>query len=413
MKENVLLIVVDCLRADMVYERHYDNLNNIRRLIEGGVSFPYAFTSSVTTTPSFSSILTGLYPARHGVRSLLGYKLNRDIYTLAQILKKHGYYTVAEVTGPLDPSIGLNRGFDAYNYRDIKVHVYTKWWRNFINSLDKIPQPWFILLHLLELHNPPRIPPGYDRPEYGNTKYERALIALDEKIGELLDKVLSDDVLVIFTGDHGEYLIETFKQKLNFYTKKAYKGIIRRIAKGPLSFLSKYGRKILIEVGHGFHVYEVLARVPLIFYHKKLLPSGVKRYTLASIVDIFPTVLGALNIDYDIPYSLDGINLTEIMREGKEINRWVIIEAAGMRLSEEDRIVSVRTPRYKYILWPRKGKEVLYDLLSDPSESKNYIKEKPEIASQLKDYLLKTYMPHYSEKHKVTLKIKKLKHRFK
>ena len=165
--------------------------------------------------------MTGLYPAKHGVRLHSGTKLRSWIYTLPQFLQKHGYYTRAEVTGPLLPIIGLNKGFNNYNYRDRRVTVYTDWWKNFLRSLDNINDPWFILLHLWELHSPRYLPKSIDPNKIpGRNKYEKALVCLDEKIGELLDKIELQNTTIALLGDHGEYIPSSLFKKLEVKIKK-------------------------------------------------------------------------------------------------------------------------------------------------------------------------------------------------
>lgn len=407
---NILLLVIDCLRADMVYEKHLGELHNVRGIINGGTAFTHAFTSSVSTMPSFSSILTGLYPARHGVVSMYGRKLRPWVRTLAQVMRKAGYYTRAEVSGPLDPIIGLNRGFIVYNYRRRDETVYTEWWRKFLKDLGNMPQPWFLLLHLWALHMPRYLPPEYDNPRYGKTRYERALIALDEKIGELLDAV-PDDTLLVFTGDHGEYLMETPWQKLSYYVKWYFKKALRKVSRGPLSFLREFERRISLPVGHGFDVRDILARIPLVFKAKGLFPSGIKVDFLVSNVDIFPTIISAVGIRCNLPYRLDGIDLYTAVKEGKHPDRFVIIEAAGVRLTREKYMVAVRGRRYKYVLWPysRDRKEALYDLERDPQEKINIVLQEREIAELMRKYLETIYLPYHSARTRISSILRRVK----
>src|SRR3990170_1080142 len=101
-KPNVFMLVIDSLRADAVTGDHVAT-KNFDALATRGASFSQAICTCTTTTPSFSSLLTGCYPPKHGVRGLQGYRLSPDVTTIAEAFGSAGYRTYAEVTGPLLP----------------------------------------------------------------------------------------------------------------------------------------------------------------------------------------------------------------------------------------------------------------------------------------------------------------------
>ena len=80
--------------------------------MQAGVSCTQAVSSASSTTPCVASLLTGTYSFVHGIRSIFGLKLNPTVPTLVETLRTAGYHTVAEVSGPLFPETGLDRGFD-------------------------------------------------------------------------------------------------------------------------------------------------------------------------------------------------------------------------------------------------------------------------------------------------------------
>lgn len=113
---NVFMLVIDSLRADVVWQRRVIT-TNIDRFATSSAAFHQCIATSTTTTPSFASILTGTYPPKHGVRGLQGYRLSPSVTTIAEAFKSSGYHTYAEVTGPLLPETGVLRGFDHANHR--------------------------------------------------------------------------------------------------------------------------------------------------------------------------------------------------------------------------------------------------------------------------------------------------------
>ncbi|MFO0837724.1 MAG: sulfatase-like hydrolase/transferase [Phycisphaerae bacterium] len=205
-RPNILLVVADCARSDKwLGPGRTFKTPNVDRLAARGVSFPNTITEKACTTPCFASLLSGLYSPRHGVHLVWGYRLRASVPLLTDALRAQGYRTYAEVTGPLLEEMGLARGFDEYRYRAPCDYLDTRWGEEFRARLrgEGFSGPWFILLHLWELHWKRRVPREFDRPEFGRDAYERATSALDAQIGALLDCV-DDDTIVAFTGDHGE-----------------------------------------------------------------------------------------------------------------------------------------------------------------------------------------------------------------
>src|SRR5215510_4843692 len=117
---NVLLITIDTLRADHLgcYGNTRAETPVIDRLATDGVLFEHAESAAPITLPAHVSLLTGTYPAYHGVRNNGVYRLGPRAETLAEVLKEHGYKTGAVISGyPLASRFGLSQGFDSYEDR--------------------------------------------------------------------------------------------------------------------------------------------------------------------------------------------------------------------------------------------------------------------------------------------------------
>lgn len=117
-KYNVLLLTVDALRADHLgcYGDQTAQTATLDRLAADGVLFETAETAAPITLPSHASILTGTYPAFHGVRNNEVYRLGPRANTLAETLHGHGYRTGAVVASSLlDLRFGLSQGFGTYD----------------------------------------------------------------------------------------------------------------------------------------------------------------------------------------------------------------------------------------------------------------------------------------------------------
>src|SRR5437870_4793877 len=89
---NVLLITIDTLRQDRVgaYGRTRGLTPAIDRLAIAGIRYANAFSHVPMTLPAHASILTGLTPPHHGVRTNFTFRLHDRVPTLATLLEAAG-----------------------------------------------------------------------------------------------------------------------------------------------------------------------------------------------------------------------------------------------------------------------------------------------------------------------------------
>ncbi|MGI8606597.1 MAG: sulfatase [Gaiellaceae bacterium] len=407
---NVLFVLVDAFRADRAsgLDRRCKTpvLDELRRRSS---YFTNAFAPASMTTCCTASILTGTYPFVHGIRSLADARLRPDLPTLAERFREAGYNTWAEVTGPLAPMTGLDRGFDEYTHRDYSDTLDTSWGETLIQRLTaETPSPWFGFLHLWELHNPRRVMPEYDRAEFGSSLYDRAVSSLDAQLGRLLVR-LPEDTALVLTGDHGEYVSDSRIGTVVGRLKKPLKQVKRHVpgARKLRRFMPLVleradrmrggrGEATLNWLGHGYHVYDYLVHVPLLLHGPSLFPRGTEYQELVSHVDLFPTLVSAFGLSGGNGSSLSGRDLTPVLRgtlDGLDgfHDRAIYVEASGGRTtpSPDQWLTGVRTPQYKYVrgLFNEELPEELYDLAGDPSEQTNLVDRQPQLAAELRDRL--------------------------
>ncbi len=116
---NVLLITIDTIRPD--YLSCYGSSNSTPRIDElanHGILFENAFSQVPLTFPSHTSILTGVFPIRHGIHQngLEIFSKKEDLIT--DLFRSQGYKTGAVVSSfVLDRKFGLAAGFDVYDDR--------------------------------------------------------------------------------------------------------------------------------------------------------------------------------------------------------------------------------------------------------------------------------------------------------
>src|SRR5262245_63746998 len=94
--------------------RHVDT-DVVSALESQGRRFTQAYATVPETLPSHTSMMTGLYPAGHGVHENARF-LSADHAVLAERLQQAGYRTSAFVSSfVLARRFGLGRGFDVYD----------------------------------------------------------------------------------------------------------------------------------------------------------------------------------------------------------------------------------------------------------------------------------------------------------
>ena len=114
---NVVLITLDTMRADRlgVYGHATARTPNLDALARAGVRFDDAITVAPITGPAHAAILTGVQPARYGVRDNATTPLPDEALTLAETLSSSGFATGGFIGAfILDRSYGFAQGFDTF-----------------------------------------------------------------------------------------------------------------------------------------------------------------------------------------------------------------------------------------------------------------------------------------------------------
>ena len=361
---NVVLITLDTLRADHLGA--YGNTNvptpNLDQLAREGVVFEQAMTVAPLTLPAHSSIMTGQFPPRHGVRDNGGFFLGPEQVTMAEVLSAQGFASGATVGAfVLDSKWGLDQGFATYQddfdlakFKTMSlsgirrpgnevVDMALKW-------MDGVAgQRFFSWLHFYDPHAPYRAPEPYGS-QYQDHPYWGAVAFTDVQVGRVLtylkDRGLADRTIVIVSGDHGESLGE-------------------------------HG-----EDTHGFFVYESSMHVPMIIHAPFSNTAGRRVTQPVRTVDILPTLLDLLQVT--APDSLAGISLAPLMAGAREIPN-VPMEGYGEAMYPLhhygwSELTATRSDRYKLIDAPRPE---LYDLERDPKEQTNIFEERRSVGDAM------------------------------
>ena len=187
---------------------------------------------------------------------------------------------------------------------------------------------FFLWVHLFEPHAPYGDPSDH-RPVA--QRYDDEIAEADRQVGRVLQALGdSPSTLVVVAADHGEAFGE-------------------------------HG-----EISHSLFVYDTTLRVPLIVAGPGVATSVVRG--VVGLVDLAPTVLLQLGV---AGFDSDGIALAEPLRGREPPTRELYAETFAPLLDFGwSPLRSLRTPEFKYIAAP---KPELFDLRSDPSESRNLV----------------------------------------
>ncbi len=407
---NILLIVIDCLRADRTFgPARTAKIPTLSRLAAEGTLFTHLITANSMTIPCMTTTFTGMYPVAHGVRAMQGFRVHDDIPLLAEQLQACGYHTYAEVCNPLSPYYRLDRGFSVYNLRrGVEESLLGKWGDDFLARMARgeYAEPWFLYLHLWEVHQPRQVLPRFDRPEFGATSYDRAISTLDARLGELM-AVLPANTTVLVTGDHGEKIpenvmearIERWKRpftRVNRFKNPLARQARRLIVRGRklwYAAIRRLHRAGLVEsplitvTGHGYHVYDSLVRVPLIIYGHSKLAAGKVIETPVRQIDLMPTILELAGISA-VPETVEGESVLPLIHGHVRPDVPVFIETC-QNTREPSGFAGVRTRRWKYAAHVHDPSvpEELYDLTADPEERHNVATQYPEQTAEFRALL--------------------------
>lgn len=208
----LLLVTLDTTRADaLAPEADAAATPAFATLAARGLRFSHAYSTAPTTTPAHASMLTGLYPAGHGVHEN-GRRLSDRIPLVTERLRELGYRTAAFVSGyPLERQFGLARGFEVYDdefgARTVERGSRETTDRALAWLASPGDGPVFLWVHYYDPHDPYQPPEPY-RSRFPNDPYQGEIAAMDHDLGRLVaafERVAGmRGGRILIVGDHGE-----------------------------------------------------------------------------------------------------------------------------------------------------------------------------------------------------------------
>ncbi|TNF52787.1 hypothetical protein EP227_06835, partial [bacterium] len=373
--KHIILISLDNLRYDCVgYQpekgelQKFDVLKYLEtptldEISEQSLCFTQCISPGTYTTSVHASVFTGLYPPGHGIRAFYETKLNKNVYTLAEILKVFGYRTVlATDTHFLFHPLNLSRGFD---------HVFEKDDFNLFRFLEeKSEEKIFLFAHFYDIHEPFMYS---EHKDFDNSDYFEALRNVFEQHNVHFPSSVSDGALLWKTlkeriGQNIDTLLPLFIKGITKFDRNRFKVFIDNLRKnsllddGLMIIFSDHGegkgsKKVPDKFIHGGDVFDNVIRVPLMVHHRDINRKVVDN--LVSLVDIFPTVIELSlqkNTDDILPYKMNGLSLNSSReRDYVYSERWFLKMAKlHFNLSMASSVLwqrAVRTRNKKFIYY--------------------------------------------------------------
>ena len=353
---SILLVTLDTTRADVVgFEGGDAETSALDRLAVAGVRFENAYATAPMTLPSHTSMMSGLYPAGHGVHEN-GRAVSRSTSLAAVRLRDLGYETAAFVSGfPLARQFGLARGFDHFDDAFVTSAAERTAGETTAAALAYLQsssgdRPLFLWLHYFDAHDPFEAPESFVR-QHPENPYAAEVAYVDSEMSRAIDAFLrrvgEGDHAIVVVGDHGEGLGDHGEER------------------------------------HGNLLYDGVMRVPLVIAGSGIAPRAVPEPV--SVRRVFQTVLslaGEAQVE-SLLGPMEEIVLAEAMKPYLHYGWQPQVMAVSAREVDRRRVVE------KVI---RSGERAeLYSLLEDRAERVDLIESRrpsQEVLARLREYPL-------------------------
>ena len=396
-KMNVLLITLDTLRADHLgcYGYKKNTSPTLDALASTSIVFDHAIAQSAITPVSHASIMTGLYPYNHDLRSLHGgvsYQLPDNRITLAELMVGNGYETGGFVSAfPVTEHYGLHQGFETWDeefHKKDEIKILTE--QGIVNTgtaqrrcditTEKAiswlrrhaEMPFFAWIHYFDVHDPILLPPeeyikrfysnSRNKPEILRSVYDAEIAFMDDQIKLILAEMenlnIRENTILVILSDHGEGL-------------------------GDHDW---WGHSILYQ-----------EQIRLIFLLS--IPGRNESIRISSQVrsiDLVPTLVDLLNLNIPANNDFDGKSLIEMIDKSATQPRIAYSESINDLTAyydsqmQNESLYAISDGRWKLILHREKSRDKgveLFDLQVDPHELTDLSENHPEISARLRNQL--------------------------
>ena len=373
---NMILFISDQERAIQHFPPNWmrRNLPGMRRLRRNGISFEQAFTSACMCSPSRATMMTGFFPAQHGVKYTLETEMhdpeknpqvNLPLPTmmpnLATVMRAAGYNVVYKgkwhlskppYEGAATPAEAERYGFDRWDppdaganqaidqagggranndhrYMDSQGVGAEEGALQYLGTAAAQEQPFFMVISLVNPHDVLFYPKVWRRAGYYRDRWVE---------GEMYPPATVDEDLSTKPSVQRQFLalMNTLGGKLNTREKQRhylnfYGNLMKSSDEYLVSVLSKLEERGLLDdtliirtsdhgemgLAHGglrqknFNFYEETLRVPLVYSNPKLYPEPHTSDALVSHVDLVPTLANLVGAPKSARANWEGVDYSK------------------------------------------------------------------------------------------------------
>jgi choline-sulfatase len=379
---NIILFISDQERAIQHFPKNWQrkHLRGMSRLRRNGISFERAFTSACMCSPSRTTMMTGFFPAQHGVK----YTLETNMFlpknpqvnmplpsvmpNIATVMKAAGYNVIYKgkwhISKPkhgqeATPAEAEKYGFDRWDPPDAGANQNieqagggtAKNDRRFIKSegtgaeegaLQYLgtdaaqEQPFFMVISLVNPHDVLFYPKAFEEAGY-KERWLRGEMHLPPTLREDLESkpsVQREFVKLMNTLGGKLKTPQRVRNYLNFYGN-----LMKKSDKYLVDVLDKLEETGLMEdtviirtsdhgemgLSHGemrqknFNFYEETLRVPMVWSNPQLYPKPHTTDALVSHVDLLPTLANLVDAPKSARANWEGVDYSkQVLRPARE-----------------------------------------------------------------------------------------------
>jgi len=339
---NVVLISIDCLRADMPWSGYPRPIApRLTEFASRAVDYTHAYSLSSYTSMSLGGLLSGRLPGELKRDGYFFGTYTKDDLFFPELLHDAKIFTMAAHAHGYFKNAGLEQGFDNWEIvpnlkwnNTTDENVTSPELEGIAEKLLSDPRAsagrFFAWFHFLDPHD--KYMP-HDDITWGKTlrdRYDGEITFTDRYIGKLLDFIAARPwvgrTAIIVTADHGE----AFGEHKQFV--------------------------------HGFELWENLVRVPLLVSLPGATPRKID--TPRGAADLAPTILDLLGVAPDP--SFIGTSLVPELRGAAEAPRDILIDLPAT--SDNDRRRAFIHGDLKIIASGEADAVQVFDLKEDPEE---------------------------------------------
>ena len=439
-RPNVLFILAD----DYGYHdlsstgSNFYETPNIDRIGNEGMTFTNGYATCQVCSPSRASIMSGKFPARHGITDWIGaptgtewrkagrfnkllppeyeHNLPQDIITLPEALKANGYKTFfagkwhlgGEGSWPKDHGFDINKGgwdagspiggyFSPYKNPNLEnkedgQNLSMRLAQETVSFLKEnnpktTGQPVFAFLSFYAVHGPIQTT-AKKWSKYREKAIDLGLAEKGYKMGHFLPiRQVQDNPVYAGLVEAMDDAVGTVLNTLTTLGLDENTIVVFTSDNGGVAAGDAFATSNLpLRAGKGYQ-YEGGIREPYFIKVPGLTKGGEQSNIPVTGTDFYPTLLELTGLELKPKEHLDGVSLVPLLNHKSIKERSLIWHYPhyGNQGGEPSSII--RRGDWKLIRYYENGKEELYNLTTDLPENMDVAEDQPELVHQLSNEL--------------------------